>query len=268
MEDFTRKVSGQDQTYVIRHGLGARGIDFIETDAYNASPSGAYPLYDGHGNMIATLTKSGGTFQVSARRYTDPWGVTRVGASTCKPDQRYCANLGHRQDDESGLTYMRARYYEPTTGRFVGEDPAMDGGNWFVYSSNAPTCRVHPSGKSDWYVHIGRFLGFSTPVALMILGAALDPAARAKAIADIGFLLAWFSLDLRSLASEDGDTRVIGGVLFNGMVDLIVVCSAWNSVQGTILSSSSPALKAFALAAENAGFLALFMSLEEFASGG
>ncbi len=32
--------------------------------------------------MIATLTKgSGGTYQVSARRYTDPWGVTRVGAS-------------------------------------------------------------------------------------------------------------------------------------------------------------------------------------------
>ncbi len=36
--------------------------------------------------MIATLTKgSGGTFQVSARRYTDPWGVTRVGASTGSP---------------------------------------------------------------------------------------------------------------------------------------------------------------------------------------
>ncbi len=38
-EDFTRKVSGQDQTDVIRHGLGAQGIDFIGADAYNASPS-------------------------------------------------------------------------------------------------------------------------------------------------------------------------------------------------------------------------------------
>ncbi|MBZ0214391.1 MAG: hypothetical protein K8H99_11370 [Nitrospirae bacterium] len=77
--------------------------------------------------MIATLTKgSGGTYQVSARRYTDPWGVTRVGASTGSPDQRYCANLGHRQDDESGLTYMRARYSEPTTRRIVSEDPGKN----------------------------------------------------------------------------------------------------------------------------------------------
>ena len=148
-EDFTRKVSGQDQTDVIRHGLGARGIDFIKTDAYNASPSGAYPLYDGHGNMIATLTKQPtNSISLSARRYTDPWGVTRVGASTGKPDQRYCANLGHRQDDESGLTYMRARYFEPTTGRFVGEDPARDGVNWFSYCAGNPTNYVDPTGKA------------------------------------------------------------------------------------------------------------------------
>jgi len=155
VEDFTRKVSGQDQTDVIRHGLGARGIDFIETDAYNASPSGAYPLYDGHGNMIATLTKQPtNSFSLSARRYTDPWGVTRVGASTGKPDQRYCANLGHRQDDESGLTYMRARYYEPTTGRFISEDPARDGLNWHSFGSNTPTSLADADGRMSIYAQV------------------------------------------------------------------------------------------------------------------
>ncbi|GMV88983.1 MAG: hypothetical protein AMXMBFR81_19140 [Chthonomonas sp.] len=101
--------------------------------------------------MIATLTKgSGGTYQVSARRYTDPWGVTRVGASTGSPDQRYCASLGHRQDDESCLTYMRARYYEPTTGRFVSEDPAREGAHWQVYCGNNPVTRIDGTGKSIW----------------------------------------------------------------------------------------------------------------------
>jgi RHS repeat-associated protein len=105
--------------------------------------------------MIATLTKgSGGTYQVSARRYTDPWGVTRVGASSGSPDQRYCASLGHRQDDESGLTYMRARYYEPTTGRFVSEDPAMDGGNWFVYCENVPTMTVDSTGREGEWIYL------------------------------------------------------------------------------------------------------------------
>ncbi len=147
-EDYTREIEESMETDVTRYGLGARGIDFLEVDAYNASPLAKYPLYDGHGNMIATLTKSGGTFQVSARRYTDPWGVTRVGASTGSPDQRYCATLGHRQDDESGLTYMRARYYEPTTGRFVSEDPAMDGPNWLVYAENLPTMAFDQGGRN------------------------------------------------------------------------------------------------------------------------
>jgi RHS repeat-associated protein len=99
--------------------------------------------------MIATLTKQPtNSFSLSARRYTDPWGVTRVGASTGPPDQRYCANLGHRQDDESGLTYKRARYYEPTTGRFVSQDPAQDGSNWFVYCSKQPTNGGDPDGTT------------------------------------------------------------------------------------------------------------------------
>ncbi len=113
--------------------------------------------------MIPTLTKgSGGTFQVSARRYTDPWGTTRVGASSGSPNQRYCASLGHRQDDERGLTYMRARYYEPTTGRFLNQDPERDGVNWFAYGRNAPTMLVDPAGTTatvSWLL-LGAGLGF------------------------------------------------------------------------------------------------------------
>jgi RHS repeat-associated protein len=45
------------------------------------------------------------------------WGALRSGGGADKG--KHCANLGHKQDDESGLVYMRARYYEPTSGRFV-----------------------------------------------------------------------------------------------------------------------------------------------------
>lgn len=34
---------------------------------------------------------------------------------------------------------MRARFYEPWTGRFLSEDPALDGINWYSYANNAPT---------------------------------------------------------------------------------------------------------------------------------
>ncbi|MBW7928568.1 MAG: RHS repeat-associated core domain-containing protein [Fimbriimonadaceae bacterium] len=191
------------ETDVTRYGLGARGIDFLEVDAYNASPLAKYPLYDGHGNMIATLTKgSGGTYQVSARRYTDPWGVTRVGASTGSPDQRYCANLGHRQDDESGLTYMRARYHEPTTGRFISEDPARDGGNWFVYCNNRPVDRADVDGASwDAIEAIYRSLA---PILQQFGISGLMEIAKKKGAIAFGYLLEKTATSLIGLGARMG----------------------------------------------------------------
>jgi RHS repeat-associated protein len=64
------------------------------------------------------------------------------------PAAQYCANLGHPTDAETGLVYMRARYYEPWTGRFLSEDPALDGMNWFVYCANEPVGRSDSSGRA------------------------------------------------------------------------------------------------------------------------
>ena len=106
-----------------------------------------FPLYDAHGNNVATLSRSGAGYAVNDRRSYDAWGKVRAQQSGGDPKLRYCANLGHRQDDESGLIYMRARYYEPTSGRFVSQDPAKHGGNWFVYCGNNPANRIDMSGK-------------------------------------------------------------------------------------------------------------------------
>jgi len=45
-------------TKVTRNLLGARGIDRISITENNATTHG-YPLYDGHGNCRAILTKNG-----------------------------------------------------------------------------------------------------------------------------------------------------------------------------------------------------------------
>ena len=53
-----------------------------------------------------------------------------------------------REPDETGLVYYRARYYEPTLGRFVSMDPAgmPDGVNRYAYVGNDPVGMVDPSG--------------------------------------------------------------------------------------------------------------------------
>ncbi|MBQ4631249.1 MAG: RHS repeat-associated core domain-containing protein, partial [Clostridia bacterium] len=57
---------------------------------------------------------------------------------------------GEYHDKESGFIYLRARYYDPETGRFISEDPAMDGTNWYVYCSNNPVMFVDPCGLSSY----------------------------------------------------------------------------------------------------------------------
>jgi hypothetical protein len=49
--------------------------------------------------------------------------------------------------------YFNARYYDPTTGRFLTEDPSRKGVNWYAYCENDPINRTDPTGKdaTDFY---------------------------------------------------------------------------------------------------------------------
>jgi RHS repeat-associated protein len=94
--------------------------------------------------MVRTLSKTSGGYTVSAETVVDPWGAKLSSGTGEKRD--YCASIGHVTDDESGLVYMRARYYEPGTGRFVSEDPARDGRNHCIYVEDDPVKNTDSSG--------------------------------------------------------------------------------------------------------------------------
>ena len=53
---------------------------------------------------------------------------------------------GEYYDKETGSIYLRARYYDPSYGRFTQEDPIKDGLNWYAYCTNDPVNFVDPSG--------------------------------------------------------------------------------------------------------------------------
>ena len=136
-------------TTLTRNYVGARGIEAMFV-SQNGNTTTSYPLYDVHGNMVATVAKgsSGTSWTIQDERSYDVWGSVRSGAATGGPRGRYCANLGHVQDDESGLVYMRARYYEPGSGRFISEDPARDGLKFYVYCKNSPLAFVDSTGTT------------------------------------------------------------------------------------------------------------------------
>ena len=49
-------------------------------------------------------------------------------------------------DEESGLIDLRNRYYDSSNSRFINEDPAQDGVNWYAYCGNNPVMFVDPLG--------------------------------------------------------------------------------------------------------------------------
>lgn len=83
--------------------------------------------YDGYGNIISQS------------------GTGNLG--------RY-AWTGREIDTETGLRYNRARYYDPTIGRWLSQDPiGFNAGdsNLYRYINNAPTMGTDPSGLAIYY---------------------------------------------------------------------------------------------------------------------
>ncbi len=56
-------------------------------------------------------------------------------------------------DEGNGVYYMRARYYDPSVGRFISEDPIGFGGgdvNLYSYALNNPINFIDPEGLCRW----------------------------------------------------------------------------------------------------------------------
>ena len=96
--------------------------------------------YDPHGSVV----DFGGT----SYQY-DAFG-NQLTDTTADNPFRYC---GEYFDSETGFIYLRNRYYDTVTGRFITEDPVKDGLNWYVYCGNNPVMFVDPSGLLSYIIY-------------------------------------------------------------------------------------------------------------------
>lgn len=101
------------------------------------------------GNMIALTDSAKNVYR--AYQY-DPWGnhlAFQCCGDTTSHRPRWKGALW--MGSEVGLYYMRARWYEPRTGRFLSEDPLGLGGgiNQYVFGGDDPINRGDPTGR-DW----------------------------------------------------------------------------------------------------------------------
>ncbi len=93
---------------------------------------------DPHGNVIAASKDNNVLDEYEYSAY----GELLNGGATSNPF-RYC---GEYYDTELDSIYLRNRYYTPSTGRFLTEDPIKDGMNWYSYCGGEPLMLIDPSG--------------------------------------------------------------------------------------------------------------------------
>ena len=130
---------------------------------YDAQNRPAVVVYNGtayayvkslQGDIVAILDENGNT--VVSYGY-DAWGAplwcTGELAETLGKVQPF-RYRGYVFDEETGLYYLRSRYYNPGWGRFVNADNSIlpdvkRKSNLFAYCSNSPVLRIDQTGHAD-----------------------------------------------------------------------------------------------------------------------
>ena len=102
-------------------------------------------LADGNNNTLHLTNRAGSV--VDSYSYQAYGIATHYGAG--EPNsQQYTG----RENDETGLYYYRARYYHPTFGRFISEDPIEFGAgpNVYAYVGGNPVSYADPLGLQSF----------------------------------------------------------------------------------------------------------------------
>jgi RHS repeat-associated protein len=147
-EDILYEVDGSN-TILARYTHGP-GID--EPLIMNRGGSSYYYHSDGLGS-ITHITDAAGS--VVNRCVYNAFGEIVIQDSNLPNPYTYTSR---EYDQESGLYYYRARYYDTKIGRFLQKDPiGFDGGdvNLYAYVANNPINDIDPIGlwavKLSWY---------------------------------------------------------------------------------------------------------------------
>ncbi|MFI6546307.1 RHS repeat-associated core domain-containing protein [Streptomyces prunicolor] len=133
----TRYYTWAGQTIAVRTSTG--GLQWQVTDAHDTAE-----------------TAVDATTQTVTRRRLDPFGNTRGTQPTSSAWLGDKGFVSGTQDQTTGLTHLGARDYDPTTGRFVSDDPVLeltdaqqiDG---YTYAADNPITGSDPTGLDDWY---------------------------------------------------------------------------------------------------------------------
>lgn len=145
----TGKVRYAERTYA---GIGGPAVTRYRESTNNTAGFSEHlfaQATDLNGTPLAEVRLDATMAIRTAKR--DPWGEDR--AANLAPRSHTGFHTGD-EDNETGLTHMGAREYDPGTGRFISADPVLDDSdplqaNGYSYANNSPVTHADPSGLTS-----------------------------------------------------------------------------------------------------------------------
>jgi RHS repeat-associated protein len=129
---------------LLAENLAANGVHFV--------------AYDGNGNVTALVSASSGT--VTANYEYGPFGelIRATGPMAFANPFLFQTEF---YDWETGKYYVKHRYYDPSTGRFLNRDPMQEKGgrNLYCFVFNNPINQFDPYGLFEWGAYWSGFAG-------------------------------------------------------------------------------------------------------------
>ena len=104
------------------------------------------------GNIVAILDKRG---NVVVEYSYDAWGINTIidGSDMLLATLNPFRYRGYYYDTETGLYFLKSRYYDPEIGRFISIDgieyldpESINGLNLYAYCNNNPVMNIDPNG--------------------------------------------------------------------------------------------------------------------------
>jgi RHS repeat-associated protein len=179
---FTWDVGGQrllyDGSTAYVYGPGGSPVEQI------GAAASLWYLRDQLGSTRALVDASGAI--AGGYAYT-PWGAVAAHTGTATTPLQY---TGQYTDAESGLVYLRARYYDPATAQFLTVDPALEmTRSPYAYTDGNPLNETDPTGLGFWD-SLATGLGVAGMVLAVGACIVLEPCGAAAAVAGVGIVVA------------------------------------------------------------------------------
>ena len=167
-----------------------RGVNLIRRESTDETE---YYLFNAHADVVTTTNANGA---VNQQYDYDAFGNEKNPDPGDDNPFRYC---GEYLDFETGSYYLRARYYDPTIGRFTQEDSKQGNPrdplslNLYTFCSNNPIRYIDPTGHDNalalqWTASMWWLCGadLALPVGDIIYVAGIGAMTIADAISMIG----------------------------------------------------------------------------------